>query len=222
MWWQDLSDTRGESQEYRRAAEEERTGCEDSGGHLRPKAEEWTFQVFFFFFFLLPFCMIPLSHIFITTWTFSPGKHAASNHSLLAIMKLCENTMKTSTHDFFWLSFSDLFSDLFLVVVISVRYELELKEEFIKRTEKLTENENRNKGECSNEVHPPSCFSSVLIMLMFLLFFSRNCSHPKGVGCNWQKIRGAQQILFGAKATAGKQPQQCKSLYSSLSYRCRI
>lgn len=47
MWWQDLPDTRGESQEYRRAAEEERTGCEDSGGHVRPKAEEWTFQVFF-------------------------------------------------------------------------------------------------------------------------------------------------------------------------------
>lgn len=30
--------------------------------------------------------------------------------------------------------------------ICSIRYQFELKEEFIKRTEKLTENESRNKG----------------------------------------------------------------------------
>lgn len=44
---QDLPDTRGEGQERRRAAEEARADSEDSGGHLRPKAEEWTFKVIF-------------------------------------------------------------------------------------------------------------------------------------------------------------------------------
>lgn len=44
--------------------------------------------------------------------------------------------------------------DLFVIVMYKCmyvmykfRYQLELKEEFFKRTEKLTENENRNKGE---------------------------------------------------------------------------
>jgi len=43
--WQDLSDPRGEGQDHRRAVQEERAGCEDDGGHVRPKAQEWTIQV---------------------------------------------------------------------------------------------------------------------------------------------------------------------------------
>lgn len=39
------------------------------------------------------------------------------------------------------------------------RYELDLKQEFVKRTEKLTENESRIKGECWDEVHHPSCLN---------------------------------------------------------------
>lgn len=43
--WQDLPDPRGEGEEHRGAAEEARTGSENPGGHVRPKAEKRTFKV---------------------------------------------------------------------------------------------------------------------------------------------------------------------------------
>lgn len=59
------------------------------------------------------------------------------------------------------------------------RYELDLKQEFVKRTEKLTENESRIKGECRDEVHRPFCFNqcfdgvNVFIAFQLKLLVSR-------------------------------------------------
>lgn len=116
--WQDLPDPWGESQEHRRAAEEARAGSEDSGGHVRPKAEKWTFKVIFSPRFLMLFPQFP---------------------QILSPLELWFNRG-----------------------IVVYRYELDLKEEFVKRTEKLTENESRIKGERWDEVRRPSRFNQPL------------------------------------------------------------
>lgn len=54
----------------------------------------------------------------------------------------------------------------------NIRYQLELKEEFIKRTEKLTENENRNKSEYLDYCKVSDRFAlSHLLNCVYILFF---------------------------------------------------
>lgn len=67
----------------------------------------------------------------------------------------------------------DLVSDLFdsCSYVYQNRYQLELKEEFIKRTEKLTENENRNKREYFNESKVIDWCATASLDHVYILFY---------------------------------------------------